>query len=256
LLLTADLGNTHCSLALTRRGKPLRFEVLPSRAPAARFEAAARKLLTRGGAVEGCVVASVVPERTAILEGALRRATGLAPLRFQRDLDAGLVVKPRPASRIGADRLANAAGAIALFPGPRPLVVVDVGTAVTVDLVTRDLVTRGGVFEGGMIAPGPRLGARALTSYTAQLPDVRFAPARTAAGRSTHAALTAGLWFGFRGLVKGLVEAALREAPDAEVVVAGGDGRACLEGSGLRCRFVPHLTHSGLAASYRRAHGR
>jgi type III pantothenate kinase len=212
--------------------------------------------LTRGGDVEACVVASVVPARTAALEGALRRATGLAPLRFPRDLDAGVVVKPRPASRIGADRLANAVGAIALFPGRRPLVVVDVGTAVTVDLVTRDRVTRRAVFEGGMIAPGPRLGARALTAFTAQLPSVRFAKARSAAGRSTRAALEAGLWFGFRGLVKGLVDAALLEAPGAEIVVAGGDGRACLEGSGLRCRFVPHLTHVGLAASYRRSHGR
>jgi len=198
------------------------------------------------GEVRAAAIASVVPARTAAVARAVRAACGVSPKRFPAEIDGDLVVRPRPATSVGADRLANALGALALEE--RDAVVVDVGTAATVDVVTA-----AGVFEGGMIAPGPRIGARALARFTAQLPEVPFEEPTARIGRSTRQAIAVGLWHGFRGLVRALVEEALRERPGARVVVAGGDGERCLRGSGIAYVHVPALTHLGLDRALERA---
>jgi type III pantothenate kinase len=171
--------------------------------------------------------------------------------RFPRDLDGDLRVAPKPKNRVGADRLANAIGALELAGSrARDLVVVDVGTAVTVDVVTRRCE-----FVGGMIAPGPRLLSRALAEFTAQLPKIPFGETRRPIGRNTKEAIEAGLWFGSRGLVAGLVRAALAARPGARVLVAGGDGARCLAKSGIPYELVPGLTHIGLAGALLRRLG-
>ncbi|MBL8692664.1 MAG: type III pantothenate kinase [Planctomycetes bacterium] len=247
-LITVDIGNTRISWARHRGGRPIRSTVAPRATTAEGLAAQVRRAwralgLASGSQIAGVVISSVVPTATAPIAAALRGKSGISPQIFPRDFRGCLEVRPRPARRVGADRLANALGALSLRASDA--IVVDVGTAVTVDLVRAD-----GVFEGGAIAPGPRLGARALHEYTAQLPLVPFVRARSPIGTSTRTAIAAGLWHGYRGLVAELVRQAHRGAPAAQVVVAGGDGAACLRGSGIRARFVPDLTHRGLAAAF------
>lgn len=201
-------------------------------------------------AFDAAVFSSVVPAANSAIASALGRVSRQI-LAFPGDIDGGLRVKPKPADRVGADRLANALGAIAATRARRDFskfthaLVVDAGTAVTVDAVSL-----GGVFEGGMIAPGPRLGARALADYTAQLPLVEFVKTRRATGRNTTEAIESGIWFGFRGLVRECVCALRREFPKSIVYVAGGDGRACLEGSDFPWAEDAALTHRGLATAF------
>lgn len=203
--------------------------------------------------VRAAVVASVAPGADARVRGDLSRALlnnnkNGSVYFFPRDLDGGLRVRPRPAGAVGADRLANALGALSLTkkrPRSTHAIVVDAGTAVTVDVVSYKKI-----FEGGMIAPGARLGARALFEHTEKLPLVAFERPRSAIGRSTETAIAAGLWHGFRGLVRECVRAALAEFPSSEIFVAGGDGAACMEGSELKYTYCPELTHRGLAFAY------
>lgn len=251
-ILTIDVGNTHLSCALVRGRRIVRHAVIPQGASPRELRKALRSLgwtARRGPALRGAVLASVVPARSGPIARLVERATGAAVRIFPRDFPGILHVRPKPKNRVGSDRLAAAVGALALADGDA--VIVDVGTAVTVDLVTAR-----GVFEGGAIAPGPRLGARALASHTAQLPLVRFARAKTSIGRSTEDAIRAGLWFGFRGLVRALVEETLVARPGAPVFVSGGDGGACFSKSGIRHRVVPGLVHLGLAEAFGRRRGR
>ncbi len=239
--LTLDLGNSRLSLALLHEGRVVAHRVLDAPRTAREVDRALDALAARSrGTIRAAALSSVVPEAAPAVVAAVRRRLGIAPLLFPKDAPGLLRVRPRPAPAVGADRLANALAALALVD--EDAIVVDVGTAATVDLVRR----RGSVFEGGMIAPGPRLGARSLASMTAQLPAVPFAPARSPLGRSTRAAIGAGLWFGFRALVQGLVDAVKDRAPRAEIVVAGGDGIACMERGRHGFLAVPDLTHLGL----------
>lgn len=248
-ILTADLGNTCGSFALTRGRRVLRYATWPTHGESAAAAEALRRVLgeSQGPRIHACVLSSVVPERSRRVATLVSRALGAPPIALSGCLGSGdLTVLPQRGG-VGEDRLANALGALHLLGERYPLVVVDVGTAVTVDVVTPPRR-----FEGGMIAPGPRLASHALHAQTSLLPHVAFGRAREPVGRTTREAIRAGLWFGCRGLVKGMVEAALRGRRGARIVVAGGLGRACLEGSGLHCVFAPHLTHVGLAVAFDR----
>jgi type III pantothenate kinase len=146
-------------------------------------------------------------------------------------VDVPVVADVEQPQRVGIDRLLNAWAARHWRRAARPVIVVDSGTATTVDLITQD-----GVFRGGSILPGLRLSARALHEYTARLPllDVDDAAAGwpSVPGRNTEAAIRAGLLVGQLGAVKELA-ARLTEAArihygdecDPELFVTGGGGR-------------------------------
>jgi type III pantothenate kinase len=153
--------------------------------------------------------------------------------------------------RVGVDRLAAAVAANALRDPARAAVVVDSGTAITVDLVDAS-----GVFQGGAILPGVRLVSKTLHEHTDVLPEVVLHPSQTlppACGRNTRAALESGLFWGVVGAVKELIRQ-LREQVDGEsqVFLSGGDGK--LIASVLRddAEYVPHLALRGAALAGRK----
>lgn len=154
--------------------------------------------------------------------------------------------------RVGIDRLLNAFAARHLRCGPGPVIVVDSGTATTVDLVTSD-----GVFRGGSILPGLRLSARALHEYTARLPlldvDDTTHGWPVLPGRNTESAMLAGLLIGQLGAVRelaaGLCESAAGrygEVAEPEMIVTGGGGRL-LSDHLAGAVFVDSLALHGLA---------
>ncbi|MFN0206138.1 MAG: type III pantothenate kinase [Planctomycetota bacterium] len=254
VIITIDAGNTHVSIA---QHAPVRARIFSK--PLDELKVGRTLSAAQDAAVRACVISSVVPKDTKRLAALWHKATGERAFIFPRDFPGILTIKPQPAERVGADRLANALGALCLLNNKDIIknkkrathaVIVDVGTAVTVDVVSRARV-----FEGGMIAPGPRLGAKSLATFTAQLPEVKFKKTRRAIGRSTHEAIASGLWFGFRGLVISMVRAALAEFPASVVFVAGGDGEACLRGSNIEYIHQPDITHLGLAESIRWKNG-
>jgi len=224
--VTVDVGNSSVGVGVWERGfVRVRQERDPARAAA----------LIAGEAV----VISVAPARLGALLDALDPSIA-ASVRVLETVPVDLA-DPVLLASAGADRIANA---LAVQPGPA--IVVDAGTAVTVDLVDAD-----GVFRGGFIAAGPAASAVALAGNASQLPSMAGGPSPLRIGGDTTSALSAGLWGQAVGGVDRLVDLAresLGSARDIRCVATGGWGASWAADSvhaGVECD--PHLVHRGIA---------
>ena len=163
-------------------------------------------------------------------------ASGDLPLR---------VALERP-DMVGVDRLLDAVAANCLRGAGRPAVVIDVGSAITVDLVSAD-----GVFRGGAIAPGIGMSAQALHTFTDLLPLVdmsELVEPPPALGTSTVAAMQSGLYWGAVGMIRQLTqELTAGMARPPHVFLTGGAGPAVAELLGPETQYIPHLTLAGIA---------
>ena len=244
-ILVIDIGNSRVCAAVARGervGRP-RYLDTGNRDPRA-WEGLLRAAMGRGGA-GGAIVASVVPAATRMCAAAVTRTVGSKPLIADHRLALGVTLDyPQPAT-IGADRLANAAGAFARYGAPA--IAADFGTAATFDVVAE-----GGVYRGGVIAPGLPLMTRYLSEKTALLPSIDARGAFRPVGRSTAAAMRAGARLGYRGLVREILTALLAEPglEGARVCATGGDARAAIEGLDMDIERIPALTLYGLARIY------
>jgi len=188
------------------------------------------------------VYASVRPELDRRLERAVKAGWDLRARKMGRDFPAAIRNRTRRPGQTGADRLANAVAAWRRWK--RACVVVDLGTAITVDIVNGK-----GDFVGGAIAPGLAAMARALHGGTSLLPLVPPRP-RAALGRDTKSAIEAGLYAAARGVIG--VGRHLVKGP-ARLYGTGGDARWF---ASLFDEFVPHLTLEGIALSWLQSRGR
>ena len=223
MLLAIDAGNTNVVFALLKGDKIFSEWRLVTNPKATR--ASLRKAITRGlrkasvkpDGLVGGILGSVVPSLNGPFKAAFRQASGqrlrVVGERGLRLPIANRLLKPKQA---GADRLLNALAGRVFYGAP--LIVVDFGTATTLDVVGRD-----GAYLGGVICPGPNLSAKALNLYTAKLPRVSLARVGTALGRSTEHAMRSGLYFGHMGAIEALI-ARLRSELGGKVpsVATGG----------------------------------
>jgi type III pantothenate kinase len=227
MLLAVDVGNTNLTVALVEDGaiESVRRAGTHRATTVDELEVLLRDLLALDGqalhGVTAMAIASVVPATTGLLEAvagrlaipALVASSGTVPLAIRYD---------RP-DAVGADRLVNALAASRLHGAPA--IVVDLGTATTLDCVGAD-----GAFAGGAIAPGLGLGLEALAGRTAKLPRVELRTPERVVARDTVTAIQAGSVIGYQALVGGLIERARAElaepggtAPDAlHVILTGG----------------------------------
>lgn len=179
-----------------------------------------------GDVIDRAGIASVVP---AVLERVreVMAASGLpSPLVIRNAMRLPFEMHYHTPQTLGADRLASAAAAWVLhgLPAERSVVSIDAGTATTYEVVRRD-----GAFLGGAIAAGPRVQARALASATAQLPEVEIDLDVTPIGRSTRAAIQAGIQFGFIDSVAGMIGRIERELKDRPLIVLTGGWASVLQ---------------------------
>ncbi len=227
LLLALDIGNTAIKGGLfdgTALDRTFRIQT-DAAASVPAYRHALRHHL--GGAeVERVGIASVVPAVTALVAEAAQAETMRLPLVVSHRLALPFAMGYETPDTLGTDRLAAAAGAWTRFRDgatERPLVVVDAGTAVTLEVVSAD-----GVFLGGTIGAGPDLVRRALARGTAQLPEVDARLPRRAVGRSTKEALQAGLMWPFVDGVRRLLDRVADELGAEPLVVATGGWSALL----------------------------
>src|SRR5262249_261499 len=151
-----------------------------------------------------------------------------------------------PKEEVGADRVANAIAAQDRHKPP--LIVLDFGTATTFDVVDRM-----GSYCGGVIAPGINLSLRALDMAAAQLPRIGIGRPATVVGPSTGAAMQAGVFWGYVGLVEGIVQRIRAERGEAmEVIATGGLAPLIAEATEVINHVAPDLTLWGLRLIYRR----
>ncbi|MEE9613334.1 MAG: type III pantothenate kinase [Thermodesulfobacteriota bacterium] len=167
------------------------------------------------GEITGGIVSCVVPQLKDTFTGLLSGKLGIEPLVVGPCVKTGMPILTDDPREVGADRIVNAVAAYAAHKGP--LIVVDFGTAVTFDYVTP-----AGEYAGGAIAPGIDVSSDALFRRAARLPRVELRKPKTVIGKGTVESMQAGIFYGFVGLVEGLVERIKKETGTRPKVIATG----------------------------------
>lgn len=195
---------------------------------------------------DAIVIGSVVP-RVEEAWASLASKHLTRPAKFLRSgADVGLTVTYDPPHAVGADRIANALAALALVPPP--LVVVDLGTATTLDCVDAS-----GAYVGGAIMPGVLLGLQALNEKTAKLPSIALRAPLVAVGRNTVASIESGVVLGYAGAVETLVQKVKAELGEPTTVFStGGHGEVFAGLCPSIERHLPELTLDGLRIAHER----
>lgn len=223
MLLALDIGNTNVVLGLydgARLAVHWRLATLKERTPD-EYAVTVLQLFAIAGlapsAVDAAVLASVVPPLTPTFVDLCRTRFGQDPLCVSHESDTGIVIRYDSPADVGADRIVNAVAAHARYG--RAAIVVDFGTATTFDCVSA-----AGEYLGGAIAPGIGISADALVERTSRLQrvEIRRPPGEAVIGRTTAAAMQAGIFFGYVGLVDEIVTRMTREMGGSPAVVATG----------------------------------
>lgn len=192
------------------------------------------------GQIERAVIGTVVPAALYHLRRLCRAYFKVEPLVARAQLDWGFPIRIDNPDEVGADRLLNALAAHQAYGGP--LVVVDFGTATTFDVVDRD-----GGYLGGVIAPGINLSIEALHKAAARLPRIGIGRPQAVIGRSTVPAMQSGVYWGYVGLIEGLVARIQAEyGGPLKVIATGGLAPLLAEGTMAIERIDPDLTLDGL----------
>jgi type III pantothenate kinase len=241
MILLFDIGNTNTHVGLADSRRVVRHTDLPTAAwLTGKADPQLRRFVGKVR-VEGAAVCSVVPRATPRVQRAVRRGWHLTALELTPKTLRGVGIDyPQPQS-IGPDRLANAVAARHRFGAP--VVVVDFGTAVTLDVVNAR-----GNYVGGVIAPGLAAMTDYLHEKTALLPRIRIREFTRAIGRSTEEAMLVGAVHGYRGLVRELIAEVKRELRARRLPVIATGGYAKLLAAKLPeiSAVEPDLTLEGL----------
>jgi len=254
MLLAIDSGNTNVVFAVydgDRLRASWRAATNPKRT-ADEYAVWLTELMSLAGLsrvdIDATIVANVVPEASFNLIGLCQRYFNSEPLVIGRPncrLGIGIDVD-MPAQNVGADRIANAVAAQDRYQVP--VMVVDFGTSTNFDLVDGS-----GNYCGGVIAPGPNLSMLALEMAAAQLPRVSIERPASVVGRSTVPAMQSGVFWGYVGLIEGLVRRIRDERGEAVGVVAtGGLAPLFAKEIDLIDKVDPDLTLWGLCLIHRR----
>jgi type III pantothenate kinase len=268
MLLAIDIGNTEVTLGLFEAKRIVRSYRVSSETRRTADEAAlllrqvAPELTGTNGAAEAvkkakgsrratarehdCIIASVVPPQTAIFADAVRQLLGKTPHVVTAASAPWVPIDYRDPGAVGADRIANAVGAIERHG--KPAIVVDFGTATTFDVISRE-----GRYLGGVISPGILTAAENLVRRAARLGAFEIKAPRRVIGRSTEESLQSGLLYGAVGQVDSIVKRIAAEARIRPVVVAtGGLAKAIAPHSTTIRKVDPNLTLHGLRLIFER----
>lgn len=252
MLLTVDVGNTTIQCGLFEGEKlALQFRrSTNSKLSSDELGLFFRDVLALNNfdykAVERIACCSVVPAINHSLSNCFRKYFSKEALFIQAGIKTGLKIKYANPREIGADRIAGAIGAVhaaASSGGAKNLIVVDMGTATTVDVITKN-----NEYLGGAILPGASMSVHALSEGTAQLPSVEVVQPKNVCGSSTIEAIQSGVFYGQAGAIRELVskmEEKVFGGERAFVIGTGGFSRS-FESAGLFDLVLPDLVLQGL----------
>ena len=196
--------------------------------------------------VDGIIIASVVPPLDATLAAMADRYFRTKPMFITPDTDIGIKVLYDNPREVGADRVINGVAAYSLYGGP--CVVVDLGTTINFDVVSANAE-----YLGGMICPGIGMSITGLFSRTARLPMVDFREPARVIGKNTVNSIQSGLYYGFVGLIDGIVERVIAElGPETKSIATGGQAPLIARASRYIKIINEDLTLQGLEIVWRR----
>ncbi len=257
MLLALDIGNSEITVGLFAADELERSWRLTTRAEQTPDEWAVviRALFAQAGLditrVTGTILASVVPGATEAVADALLIATGTTPVVVTPDSPLPVVLEVDEPGTVGADRIVNTVAARQLFGVD--VIVVDFGTATTLDCITAE-----GHFLGGVIAPGIRASGENLIKRAAKLRATELVPPARAMGKRTEECIRAGLIMGAADAVDGLVRRLKAEWPGGtvpRVVATGGFAPLVAKYSSEIEEVHPDLTLRGLQIAHRHLAG-
>ena len=248
MLLAIDVGNTNIVVGLYDRGRLTetgRMSTLSTRTVdehAILLGGLLERLNVPPESIADILIVSVVPKATAGVKAALKSICSAKPLVVGQDRPIPIRNLYKDPAQVGADRLVNAVAARQRYGAP--VIIVDFGTAITVDVVSKP-----GAYLGGMIAPGMEISLEALVTRAALLPRIDLAKPKAVLGRDTVTSMQSGIAHGYGALCDGLVNALkqsvkIRRCP---VVATGGHAPFIAPYCQTVTAVDPHLTLDGLA---------
>ncbi len=256
MLLAIDIGNTNTTLGVFRDQILIFNFRLTTRIGQTMDEYGifVRNLLSLAGiqrnTLSGMVVASVVPPLDNVIETMTKKYLNLEPMFIRPGIKTGLSLNVESPSDVGADRIVDCVGAMSRYEPP--LIVVDFGTATTFNAVSGNRE-----FLGGAIAPGLKISAESLFHKAAKLPEVPFQKPDMAIGRNTVTNIQSGLFFGYVGLVNGILSRMKAELGEkSQVIATGGLASVIVPESPLIDANDEDLTLEGLRVLYEKNHER
>ncbi len=253
MLLAIDVGNTNCVFAVFE-GETLRGEWRMATQSSRTADEYAVLLLQFFAAsdlkrtdIDAAILSTVVPEAQFPILRLCERSFGIRPLIVgDPSVKLGIEVMLEKPEEVGADRLVNAVEAWRRYGCP--LIVVDFGTATTFDVVGEQ-----GAYMGGVIAPGVNLSLDALHAAAAKLPRIRVRRPGKVIGSSTVSAMESGVYFGYIGLVDGIVRRIMQEfGRQMKVIATGGLATLYAEGCETIEETAEDITIRGLYTIYER----
>jgi type III pantothenate kinase len=206
--------------------------------------------------VSAIIISSVVPPLESTLRQVCERYFNLKPMFVEPGIKTGMPILVDNPAELGADRLVNGVAAFAKYGGP--CIVVDFGTATTFDVISGK-----GEYLGGVIAPGLAISAEALFARAARLSRVDVKKPAKVVGTNTVAHIQSGLYYGYIGLVDGILERMLNETrgpdsasdgapPPPTIIATGGLARLIVDDSRFIHTIDDMLTLDGLRLIYER----
>lgn len=259
MILSLDVGNTTVHGGLFD-GDQLKFQfrrTSGNHSSSDELGIFLRTVIRENGADPACVkhiaICCVVPDAIYSLRGACQKYFGVNPFLLQAGVKTGLKIKYRNPLEVGADRIANAIAGTHLYPD-KNLLIIDFGTATTIEVVNRQRE-----YLGGVILAGMRISMEALESRTAKLPPVeivRVDPTQVL-GRSTVESIQSGLYYGTIGMVRELRDRLANECfaggvgDEKPVFLATGGFSGLFERAAMFDTIIPDLVLKGLNLAYR-----
>lgn len=246
MLLAIDIGNTNIAFGVFD-GETLRATwsvATDINKTADEYAVLLLNLLPREGLalsdIDHVGIACVVPPLLTIFDELSQRYFKIPPLIVGPGVKTGVSICTDNPREVGADRVVNTAAAHHLYGGP--LIVIDFGTATTLDAVSKE-----GDYLGGAIAPGIGIAAEALFERASKLPRVELIPPQHAIGKNTVTTMQSGIIFGYVGLIEGLVTRIKQElGGEAYVVATGGLAEVIATETKVIDTVDMHLTLLGL----------
>jgi len=245
-MITIDIGNTTISVAVMNGVAVKSFSRIDTHLSVNEQKRQLKKLFkqisNKVKKIEVVCISSVVPERTAIVE---REANNFFLLKSKvvgRDISVPLVNRYKNPKQVGQDRLVGSYAAMRLYG--HPVIVIDLGTAITFDIISKNEE-----YLGGVIVPGIQLSAESLFLKTALLPRIHIEAPKSVIGRTTKESILSGLFYGYGSLCQGFIELISKQInARPKVVMTGGHTHLMKRFVSSKIRIIDdHLVHKGMA---------
>lgn len=221
MLLAIDIGNTNIVIGCMEDDKILftariaTDKIKTSDQYGVEIKAMLEAFGVQRAEIEDCIISSVVPPVFNSVRDGVIKVIGKQPMVVGPGLKTGLNIRMDVPSQVGADRIVIAVAALAEHKAP--LILMDMGTATTIEVVEPD-----NLYVGGVIFPGVRLSLDALTSHTAQLPGISLDRPKQVIGKNTVDCMRSGMMFGTAAMIDGLIDRMEEELGHSATIIATG----------------------------------